>query len=527
MSRAGGQEILPIKYNTREEHRMFPPPTVVDAARPIKVSANQDIDLCLPVSDRDRDRQSSRGMAELGQQTVEFSSIVRQVAEESFLALKELVEESKSSEQKNSDKRHELLKYIVGTRQRMLRLLILAKWCQQVPLVQYCQQLAATLSSHDTCFTQAADSLFFMHEGLQQARAPIYDVPSAIEVLLTGSYQRLPKCVEDMGIHGALSKAEQEPALKKLDTVLRSRLLEVSLPNEISEITVSDGTAQLRVDGEFKVLLTLGYRGHLSMWRILHLELLVGEKNRLIKLEEMQRHVLGDDLERRMAASDNPFSILYSILHDLCVALVMDTVIRQVQALRHGRWKDVIRFELISDGSANQAGNPGSMQLGQDVDSDSTSPKTPGLKITYWLDTEKNAGGSDLCSPACIKIEPGQDLPIKCIHDSFVIDPLTGKEAEFSLNQSCIDVEKLLLRAIACKKHTRLLEICKDLLKNSQIYQAPGDVVLKCQGNELDVDLKKVNARINWFLSMMFLPFFMLTFCNLFLVDSLLGGFLR
>ena len=86
----------------------------------------------------------------------------------------------------------------------------------QVPLIQYSQQLASTLSSHETCFTQAADSMFFMHEGLQQARAPIYDVPSAIEVLLTGTYQRLPKCTEDVGIQTTLTEKQQKPVLKKL-----------------------------------------------------------------------------------------------------------------------------------------------------------------------------------------------------------------------------------------------------------------------------------------------------------------------
>jgi mediator of RNA polymerase II transcription subunit 14 len=57
----------------------------------------------------------------------------------------------------------------------------------QVPFVYYCQQLGSTLSSHETCFTQTADLLFFMHEGLQQAKAHIFDVPSAIKVMLTGA----------------------------------------------------------------------------------------------------------------------------------------------------------------------------------------------------------------------------------------------------------------------------------------------------------------------------------------------------
>ncbi|XP_015582159.1 mediator of RNA polymerase II transcription subunit 14 isoform X2 [Ricinus communis] len=428
-------------------------------------------------------------MAELGQQTVEFSTLVSRAAEESYLSLKELVDKSKSAEQSDSEKKINLLKFLVKTQQRMLRLNVLAKWCQQVPLIQYCQHLQSTLASHDTCFTQAADSLFFMHEGLQQARAPIYDVPSAIEVLLTGSYQRLPKCIEDVGVQSTLTEEQQQPALKKLDTIVRSKLLEVTLPKEISEVKVSDGTALLRVNGEFKVLVTLGYRGHLSMWRILHLELLVGERSGLVKLEESRRHVLGDDLERRMAAAENPFMILYSVLHELCISLIMDTVIRQVQALRQGRWKDAIRFELISDGST------GSTLLNQDGETDSVGLRTPGLKIMYWLDLDKNSGTSDSGSCPFIKIEPGPDLQIKCVHSTFVIDPINGREAEFSLDQSCIDVEKLLLRSICCNRYTRLLEIQKELGKNAQIFRAAGDVVLQSCMDEADVDYKKKETK--------------------------------
>ncbi|KAL0422013.1 UNVERIFIED_CONTAM: Mediator of RNA polymerase II transcription subunit [Sesamum latifolium] len=384
-------------------------------------------------------------MADVGQETVDFAALVGRAAAESYISLKELVEKSKSSELlSDSEKKIMILKYIVKTQQRMLRLNVLAKWCQQVPLIQYCQQLASTLSSHDTCFTQSADSMFFMHEGLQQARAPIYDVPSAIEVLFTGTYQRLPKCVEDVGMQSTLNEDQQGPALKKLDTLVRSKLLEVSLPKEITEIKVSDGVVLLRVDGEFKVLVTLGYRGHLSMWRILHLELLVGERSGLVKVEESRRHALGDDLERRMAASENPFMTLYSILHELCVALIMDTVIRQVQALRQGRWKDAIRFELISDG---------------------TSP--------------------------FLKIEPGPDMQIKCLHSTFVIDPLTGKEADFTLNRSCIDVEMLLLRAIGSNRYTRLLEISKELEKNGQINRTPSDVQLQFHLDDHETDYAK------------------------------------
>lgn len=439
-------------------------------------------------------------MAELGQQTVEFSTLVSRAAEESFISLKELVEKSKSSELSDSEKKINLLKYIVKTQQRMLRLNVLAKWCQQVPLIQYCQQLASTLSSHDTCFTQTADSLYFMHEGLQQARAPIYDVPSAVDILLTGSYERLPKCIEDVGTQSTLNEDQQKPALRKLDILVRSKLLETPVPKEISEVKVSDGTALLRVDGEFKVLITLGYRGHLNFWRILHLELLVGERSGPIKLEELRRFALGDDLERRMAAADekqqNPFMILYTVLHEFCVALIMDTVIRQVHGLRQGRWKDAIKFELISDASLGQGGSVSSMQISQDGEYESSGHRTPGVKIVYWLDLDKNSGSSDTGLCPFINIEPGPNLQIKCVHSTFVIDPSAGKEAEFDLDQSCIDVEKLLLKAIRCNRYTRLLEINKELVKNSQIFRGAGDVLLQCDTGEIDAaEHKKKDAK--------------------------------
>ncbi|XP_010550918.1 PREDICTED: mediator of RNA polymerase II transcription subunit 14-like isoform X2 [Tarenaya hassleriana] len=423
-------------------------------------------------------------MAELGQQTVEFSSLVSRAAEESYLSLKELVEKSKSTELSDTDKKISLLKYIVKTQQRMLRLNVLAKWCKQVPLIKYCQELGSTLSAHDICFTQAADSLFFMHEGLQQARAPVYDISSAAEVLLTGSYQRLPKCIEDVGMQSSLDEHQQKPALEKLDALVRSKLLEITLPNEITEVKVSKGTATLCLDGEFKVLVTLGYRGHLSMWRILHLDLLVGERSGPINLEVARRHALGDYLERRMSVAENPFTILYSVLHELCVAIVMDTVIRQVQALRQGRWKDAIRFELISDA--------GITQLNQEGEVDSVGLRTPGVKLMYWLDSDKNAG-------SFIKIEPGSDLQIKCLHSSFVIDPLTGKEAEFSLDQSCIDLEKLLRKAICCNRYTRLLQIQKELQNNVRISRVSSDVILQSlldmPGVETEKGVKKVDTK--------------------------------
>nr|GEX18225.1 hypothetical protein [Tanacetum cinerariifolium] len=168
-----------------------------------------------------------------------------------------------------------------------------------VPLIQYNQQLASTWSSHETCFIQAADSMFFMLEGLQQARARIYDVPSAIKILLTRTYQCLPKFTEDVGIHSTLTDKQQKPVLKKLDSLVKSNYLTLHYPNSSS--------------------------------RILDLEVLVGETSGPVKLEEMRRSVLGDDLERRMAAFDTSVKVVLPVLFK---RVKMEKLILLVYSLR-------------------------------------------------------------------------------------------------------------------------------------------------------------------------------------------------
>lgn len=74
-------------------------------------------------------------MAELGQETVDFSTLVARAADESYLSLKELVDKSKGSDVSDSEKKIAILKYVVKTQQRMLRLNVLAKWCQQVKVL--------------------------------------------------------------------------------------------------------------------------------------------------------------------------------------------------------------------------------------------------------------------------------------------------------------------------------------------------------------------------------------------------------
>ena len=64
------------------------------------------------------------------------------------------------------------------------------------------------------------------------------------------------------------------------------------------------------------------------------------------------------------------------------------------------------------------------------------------------------------------------------------------------MDQSCIDVERLLLRAICCNRYTRLLEIKRELVKNVQVCRTTDDVVLQSQMGEPDIEYKQVGLHL-------------------------------
>jgi mediator of RNA polymerase II transcription subunit 14 len=61
------------------------------------------------------------------------------------------------------------------------------------------------------------------------SQAPIHDVPTAAEVLETGGYRRLPAAIEQLRPAPLPPAAERAAALRLMDQMMRSRLLQVGV----------------------------------------------------------------------------------------------------------------------------------------------------------------------------------------------------------------------------------------------------------------------------------------------------------
>ena len=114
------------------------------------------------------------------------------------------------------------------------------------------------------------------HELLCQARLPAFAVPTAIDVLTTGTYPDLPRAIKDRYVPPEpLEQEEKEKTLARLDQVIKCRLVSCVLPPRITDFRVNRGIVSFEVKNEFKVDLTVRGDGLDIPWTLLKLSILV------------------------------------------------------------------------------------------------------------------------------------------------------------------------------------------------------------------------------------------------------------
>ena len=114
------------------------------------------------------------------------------------------------------------------------------------------------------------------HTFLPQARLPAFSVPTAIDVLTTGSFPDLPRAIKDRYVpRDPITTKEKEATLKRLNQVIKCRLVAADLPPPINDFKIENGILSFTVNGEFSADLTLRGEGNNIPWELLRLKFLV------------------------------------------------------------------------------------------------------------------------------------------------------------------------------------------------------------------------------------------------------------
>ena len=115
-----------------------------------------------------------------------------------------------------------IFQYAARARMLLVRLLALVKWASSASKVDKCNKIMDFLDRQAMLFTDTADSLAQMaRETLVRATLPNFHLPAAVEVLTTGYYSRIPKCVRERIVPPkAITATERKQTLLRLNQVI-------------------------------------------------------------------------------------------------------------------------------------------------------------------------------------------------------------------------------------------------------------------------------------------------------------------
>ena len=174
-------------------------------------------------------------------------------------------------------------------------------------------------------------------------KAPLYDLPTAVEVLATRGYKKLPSILEKPHIlmgtpapRPPLDAGAVAEAKARLNEIIRLRLMWSKIPVNFEVPVVENGQVLLRVEDSFEATLTLlSGVNTTSPWTLIRLKFLVSPDlsfgENYVTLD-FNRRVEGIAAAAMAASESDPLSALYSVALTFAQNLQLDLLHSQVEA---------------------------------------------------------------------------------------------------------------------------------------------------------------------------------------------------
>ncbi|KAJ2696456.1 mediator complex subunit [Coemansia sp. IMI 209128] len=300
------------------------------------------------------EESTSDDLPQINVQMVPLGEILERLVTFAYTELVTLVDTLPSRGE--SERRSELLKYTEHVSSLMTKLLILVRWAKNARRIQKCQNVIAYLDSQNRYFEYSVDSIYATFLSMPNVRMRNYDVSNAVDILTTGSYQRLPLAISRNVSKPRLNRRQVGRTLLAIDDIIRGRILGgEAVPVAMRQYVIGGGRIVFRVEGEFEATLTLLQHGKDIPWHVAGVRLLVGdgqEQSTRGLVERAQQILVEASAAEDEEAAVPQLAQLYDFLHQQSLAVLLETVARQAAALRRTRWEGALQAEMTGDRSA-------------------------------------------------------------------------------------------------------------------------------------------------------------------------------
>ncbi|KAI8329293.1 mediator complex subunit MED14-domain-containing protein [Chlamydoabsidia padenii] len=292
------------------------------------------------------------------------------------------------------ERKRQILNYTTFTRKQFLKLTVLMKWAKNADDIQMCQNVMSFLANQNRMFQETVDWLHRIHVDLPGTRVRNFDILTAVDVLSTGTYQKMPTKIEDMLPPTLLTDRQVLETFEKMNDDIRVRMLTKEvLPSTMQKYRIENGRVYFCVENEFEVALTLMGNSNDRKWWIVSLDILIrpssdGSASDVdISLNEGQRQRLRANAQRQLVPPETPsisnnnepsatntnpsfdstdkdtkpapeqqqsnaaqlfFPLvnLYDYLHLFCLNMQLEIVYMQATMMAKSRWLDQLKVHM-------------------------------------------------------------------------------------------------------------------------------------------------------------------------------------
>ncbi|TKY86552.1 hypothetical protein EX895_004701 [Sporisorium graminicola] len=192
---------------------------------------------------------------------ISLAALVERLANYGYESLQNLAETLPSLP--SSSKRAKIFNTALDVRKQFIKLLVLSRWSKDVADLQKARNIIALLSEQQWQHEDVFAGLTDIRKILPNARMRNADLPTAIDVLQTGTYRRLPASIKDMAVATKPFSDEQALAIvTRLEDALRTRMAcRELIPAPLSNYSIRDGKVHFSVPGLFDAQLTASSGG--------------------------------------------------------------------------------------------------------------------------------------------------------------------------------------------------------------------------------------------------------------------------
>ncbi|KAI8922807.1 mediator complex subunit MED14-domain-containing protein [Entophlyctis helioformis] len=285
--------------------------------------------------------------------TFPLSELLDRTVQSTYADLLNLAETLPSTQ--DIERKRQLIEFCFAKRKLFTKLLVLLRLSPRVKDILVGQKAHAFVEGQDFAFARAADDLFAIHNQMRAAKVANFDIRTAVDVLTTGRYQRLPSSIKTHLIPSdQLSPEETASTVTKLQDMIRMRLMcdeVIPLPFR-QNMQIDKGCVTFTVQGEFSVSLTIVPNLQPHPWRVVDVQVLsrsipTGYGGGLAWLQPVQLQTLKNSLQRKLADSGAaawPIVKVYDQLHKFCLMYQIHILASQAAHLAETRWQGHMSF---------------------------------------------------------------------------------------------------------------------------------------------------------------------------------------